>query len=153
MACESFVLPDDVANIVKEYSKPLMRHSQAYKEAMFALGMTDLFEVKQFLYTDSADRAIDALTGYAIASVALKDAEQEAWSINEDTYPDLEERWNKVVQNGRMCRKATKLKREYHQKICWLVAGKEEPEEEVSDVEEDEENFEDLTYEVDREDD
>jgi hypothetical protein len=126
MACESFVLPDDVLSVVKAYSKPLMRHSQAYKEAMFALGITDLFEVKQLLYTDKADEAIDALTGYAIASVALKEAEQEAGTINEDMYPDLEERLNKVVQNGRMCRTANNIKREYHKKICLLIQGEDE---------------------------
>ena len=148
MACESFVLPDDVANIVKEYSKPLMRHSQAYKEAMFALGITDLFEVKQFLYTDKADRAIDALTGYAVATVVLKEAEESQCRINEDTYPDLEERWQEIVHVGRLCRTSKKLKDKYYRRICYLVAGKEEPEDEdeVEDVEEGEEDFEDFTY-------
>jgi hypothetical protein len=152
MACESFVLPDDVLGIVKAYSKPLMRHSRAYKEAMFALGITELFEVKKFLYTDKADEAIEILTGYAAATVALKEAEESYWDINAFTFPDLEERLNEMMRVNKLCQTTRKLKYKYHLRISCLVAGKEPEEEEVSDVEEDEENYEDLN-EVDREDD
>ena len=131
-----------------------MRHSRAYKEAMFALGITELFEVKKILYTDKADMAIEALTGYAAATVALKEAEDSYWNITAFTFPDLEERLNEMMRVNKLCRTTRKLKYKYRVRIGWLVAGKE-PEEESeseSDVEEGEENYEDLN-EFDHEDD
>lgn len=134
-------LPSDVLGIVSAYSKPLMRHSQAYKEAMFALGITELFEVKKMLYTDKADKAIEYLTGYATATVAVKEAEQAEWGINVFTFPDIEKRWAEQLRINDLILSNIRLKNRFHRKMGLLMAGVEEEE---ADVEEEEDDFEDL---------
>jgi hypothetical protein len=137
-------LPDDVLSIVSAYSKPLLRHSKAYKEAMFALGVTEMFDVKALLYTEKADKAIEALTGYAAAMVAIKEAEISMWDINIHNYPDIDERMKEWIRNNKLLFSSKRLRDKYCRRIGRLIVGKEyddeeEPEEEP-DVEEGEED-------------
>ena len=147
-------LPDDVLSIVSAYSKPLLRHSKAYKEAMFALGVTEMFDVKALLYTEKADKAIEALTGYAAAMVAIKEAEISMWDINTHNYPDIDERMKEWIRNNKLLFSSKRLRDKYCRRIGRLIVGKEYDDEEPEepDVEEGEEDYEDLNY-LDQEDD
>jgi hypothetical protein len=146
-------LPDDVLTLVSAYSKPLLRHSKAYKEAMFALGVTEMFDVKALLYTEKADKAIEALTGYAAAMVAIKEAEISMWDINIHNYPDLDERMKEWIRNTKLLFSSKRLRDKYCRRIGRLIVGKEYDEEpEEPDVEEGEEDYEELNY-LDHEDD
>jgi hypothetical protein len=120
---------------------------------MFALGVTEMFDVKALLYTEKADKAIEALTGYAAAMVAIKEAEISMWDINIHNYPDLDERMKEWIRNTKLLFSSKRLRDKYCRRIGRLIVGKEYDEEpEEPDVEEGEEDYEELNY-LDHEDD
>jgi hypothetical protein len=118
---------------------------------MFALGVTEMFDVKALLYTEKADKAIEALTGYAAAVVAMQEADQSMWDINSHNFPDIDERMKEWIRNNKLLFSSKRLRDKYRRQIGQLIVGKEYDDEEP-DVEEGEEDYEELNY-IDREDD
>ncbi len=131
-------LPTDVLSIVSAYSKPLFRYRREYKEAMFALGITEWPAVKKLLYTDISDKVIAALTAYANAMTELSQAEKARWDITAFTVPDLEERYDQLVNNNRLIRENNRLRDKSYRELCVFMVGEEKVywEKESSDTEE-----------------
>ena len=80
------ILPDDVLDIIRAFSKPLMRFSGEFREALMKLGLRDWPEVRQKLCTSDAEKVIQTLKEYTDVylecSVRLKES-------NRPMYPRL----------------------------------------------------------------
>jgi hypothetical protein len=139
-------LPTDVLSIVSAYSKPIFRYRREYKEAMFALGITEWPGVKNLLYTDKSDEVIASLTAYANAMTEMKQAEKMVWDVNPFTFPDIEERWNEIVRIRKLIREYNKLRFKSYRELCVFMVGEEKVYWEKEMVETDSEE-EDYDYE------
>jgi len=58
------ILPDDVLDIIRAFSKPLMRFSGEFREALMKLGLRDWPEVREKLCTPDAEKVIQKLKEY-----------------------------------------------------------------------------------------
>jgi hypothetical protein len=58
------ILPDDVLDIIRAFSKPRMRFSGEFREALMKLGLRDWPEVRQKLCTPDAEKVIQTLKEY-----------------------------------------------------------------------------------------
>jgi len=58
------ILPDDVLDIIRAYSKPLMRFSGEFREVLMKLGQSDWPEVREELCTPDAEHVIRKLKEY-----------------------------------------------------------------------------------------
>jgi len=80
------IFPDDVLDIIRAFSKPLMRFSGDFRQVLMKLGLRDWPEVRQKLCTPDAEKVIQTLKEYTDVylecSVRLKES-------NRPMYPRL----------------------------------------------------------------
>ena len=80
------ILPDDVVELIRAFSKPRMRFSGEFRQALMKLGLRDWPEVRQKLCTPDAEKVIQKLKEYTDVylecSVHLK-------QMNRPMYPRL----------------------------------------------------------------
>lgn len=67
-------LPEDVLEIVRDYSKPLFKNFRVYNQAMKVLGRTHWIELKQIL---QQDEAVPETLAYLDAFLSKQEAQQQ----------------------------------------------------------------------------
>jgi len=78
--------PQDILNVIREYSQPRMKYRQEYKEVMLKLGMKHWVNVQKRLCDKDADKVIHALHLYTDAYLVLHELEHLYYITPIDEY-------------------------------------------------------------------
>jgi hypothetical protein len=68
-------LPQDVLQIVREFSKPVFKHFRVYNQALNVLGRSDWTELKETLQTD--ERVVPEILAYLDAFLSKQEAQRQ----------------------------------------------------------------------------
>jgi hypothetical protein len=80
------IFPDDVLDIIRAFSKPLMRFSGDFRQVLMKLGLRDWPEVRQKLCTPYAEKVIILLKAYADVCLECSVRIQQ---LNRPMYPRI----------------------------------------------------------------
>ena len=72
---DTMELPQDILEIVREYSKPVFKHFRIYNKALKVLGRSDWIELKETLQKD--EEVVPEIIAYLDAFICKQEAQQQ----------------------------------------------------------------------------